>query len=298
MNRMSIIEQKKKPLINKAVAFQLFKYTIYCLLMLDIYHFFLEDYAASTQTFAKGISANEIIEAFTATIDTIAWLVLLLLFELETYILEDEQIKGKVKWTMNTVRILCYCFIVYSLYGFISKFNLLHATVPFITKDVCSLIGTSFTYIKEIDQYLPLSKEICQGFVNTPLIQIVGTDIITEQNMLTETQRLSTVEVTNSITWLLVVLVLEIEVFLQLKGALSERKIKFSKWIKSVLYCVLFLVAGYWGIKGGFLDFRDAFLWLVAFWFIEMNIFQWSEEITQNKANNSADSLNSDGITS
>ena len=33
--------------------------------------------------------------------------------------------------------------------------------------------------------------------------------------------------------------------------------------------------AAYRGVKGDFLDFWDAFLWLVAFIFIEMNVSQW-----------------------
>jgi len=273
---MSVV--KKSRYFNQAVVFQVFKYSIYLLLANDIYHFFVEDYAASSQTYAKGILPSQIIEAFTATIDTAAWLVLLLIFELETYILEDEQIQGKTKWAINFVRALCYLIIIYSFYGFISKFNLLHTTVPFVTNDVCSLIGTSFTYIKEIDKYLPLTADICKGFVNTPLIQIVDTQIITNQQLLTETQRLSTVEVTNSATWLLVVAILEIEVFLQLRGKLTKHAIVLSKWLKYVLYTVLFIAAAYWGIKGGLLDFWDAFLWLVAFWFIEVNIFQWNAE--------------------
>jgi len=287
----------RKKLIDRATAFQIFKYTIYILLAFDIYHFFIEDFSASTQTFAKGILLSEIIEAFTATIDTAAWLVLLLLFELETYILEDEQIKGKVKWAINTIRVFCYGFIVYSLYGFISKYNLLHTTLPFITKDVCALIGTSFTYIKEIDQYRPLTSEVCKAFGNTPLIQIAGTQIITDQAQLVATQRLSTAEVTNSITWLLVVFILEVEVFLQLNGKLSDRVLTLSKWVKSVLYGVLFLVAGYWGIKGGFLDFRDALLWLVAFWFIEMNIFQWNVETKEDTEKNEEINQIEKGIT-
>ena len=269
---------KNSRYFNETVIFQIFKYSIYLLLANDIYHFFVEDYAASTQTFAKGISPSQIIEAFTATIDTAAWLILLLIFELETYILDDEQIKGKTKLAINATRVFCYLVIIYSFYGFISKFNLLHTTIPFITNDVCSLIGTSFTYIKEIDKYLPLTADVCKGLVNTPLIQIVDTQIITTQAQLIETQRLSTVEVTNSATWLLVVCILEIEVFLQLRGKLTKQTIVLSKWLKYVLYTVLFIAAAYWGIKGGLLDFWDAFLWLVAFWFIEVNIFQWNAE--------------------
>jgi len=45
-----------------------------------------------------------------------------------------------------------------------------------------------------------------------------------------------------------------------------------------VLYSILFAAAAYWGLLGDFLDFWDAFMWLVAFVFIEMNIFQWQAE--------------------
>ena len=46
----------------------------------------------------------------------------------------------------------------------------------------------------------------------------------------------------------------------------------------AVLYSILFLAAVYWGVKGDFVDFWDAFLWLVAFVFIEMNVFEWRAE--------------------
>ena len=45
-----------------------------------------------------------------------------------------------------------------------------------------------------------------------------------------------------------------------------------------MLYPVLFVAAVYWGFEGSFLDFWDAFLWLVAFVFIEMNVLEWHEE--------------------
>jgi len=45
-----------------------------------------------------------------------------------------------------------------------------------------------------------------------------------------------------------------------------------------VLYSLLSLAALYWGVKGDFVDFWDAFLWLVAFIFIEKNVFDWRRE--------------------
>jgi hypothetical protein len=34
----------------------------------------------------------------------------------------------------------------------------------------------------------------------------------------------------------------------------------------------------YWGFDGDFVDFWDAFLWLVAFFFIELNVVEWRHE--------------------
>ena len=275
---MTIIKNDKKLIFNKELIFQFFKYAVYIMLSMNVYHFFVEDFNASSQTFANGISPTQIIEAFTATIDTAAWVVLLLLFELETYVLDDDKIKGLVKWSIDLTSILCYAFIIYSFYGYVSKYFMIHNIIPFSIDDACSLVGGAFTYIEDIDEYLPLTTEICTSFNSTQLFRVVGTQIITTPENLIEAQRLSTVEVINSANWLIIVFILEVDVFLQLRGRLTSRIISISKRIKFVLYSILLFAAIYWGIKGDFLDFWDAFLWLVAFVFIELNIFEWNAE--------------------
>ena len=37
------------------------------------------------------------------------------------------------------------------------------------------------------------------------------------------------------------------------------------------------IAAVYWGVKGDFVDFWDAMLWLIAFVFIELNVFEWRQ---------------------
>ena len=82
----------------------------------------------------------------------------------------------------------------------------------------------------------------------------------------------------NSVTWILVVLVLEADVRLQLRGAYAGQWLFASKVSKVGLYGILFAAAVYWGFEGDFLDFWDAFLWLFAFFFIEQNLFVWQQE--------------------
>ena len=82
----------------------------------------------------------------------------------------------------------------------------------------------------------------------------------------------------NAGTWLIIVVLLQAEVWLQLKDKLTDHLLRIDKISKGFFYSILFVCAAYWGIKGTFLDFWDAFLWLVAFIFIELNIFQWHTE--------------------
>jgi hypothetical protein len=88
--------------------------------------------------------------------------------------------------------------------------------------------------------------------------------------------------VINSATWLLVVLFIEIDVRILLKHDRFNRFLVYNNYIKGALYLILLLVAVYWGIAAELLDFWDAFLWLVAFAFIEMNIFNWQAQAETN----------------
>ncbi|NIL94346.1 MAG: hypothetical protein GTO71_07895, partial [Woeseiaceae bacterium] len=86
------------------------------------------------------------------------------------------------------------------------------------------------------------------------------------------------IDVINSGVWLLVVLILETDVRLQENNRYEGLVLKLSNAFKAVLYSLLLLAAIYWGIEGDFVDFWDAFLWLVAFVFIELNVFEWHKE--------------------
>lgn len=104
---------------QKISWFQLFKYIIYLLLAVNVYLFFNEEFSATTFRFEHGVSLSEIIVAYSATIDTATWVVLLIIFEFETYVIPDENLKGKLMWFLNGMSILCYIIIVYSFYAYI-----------------------------------------------------------------------------------------------------------------------------------------------------------------------------------
>jgi hypothetical protein len=267
--------------LHPRLLYTAFKYTVYFLLGVDTVLFFQEDLAASAETFGGDIGWGNVVEAFTAAIDTAAWLVLLLLFELETAVISDEKLQGGLKWVFSAVRVVCYVFIVWSFYGYVAKYGVVTDISPFTVADVCSLLGGDWTWVADLDEYPPLDPESCALLQGRELLQINGTHIIGTREALDAAGRLAIIDILNSGTWLIIVALLEIEVWMQLRDTLTERLLRVSKYIKVVFYALLFVCAIYWGIYGDFLDFWDAFLWLVAFIFIEMNIFQWHEEVEE-----------------
>lgn len=272
--------------ISRENLFRLFKYSVYAALTLNVYLFFAEEWAAAAHRFADGVAMSDIIEGFAASIDTAAWVVLLLMFELETYVLDDEQFTPRTTWTLHGLRAVCYAFIIYSFYGYLMKLIFVQGTVALPNvSDLCTLVNGQWAYAIDFDEYEILTTANCTTMSSASAFhQYQGITAVVDQRGLIDIIRLAWVDVINSAVWLLVVFVLEIDVRLQETNKLEGRILRLSNASKYVLYTVLLFAAIYWGVKGDFVDFWDAFLWLVAFVFIELNVFEWRQESLQKQA--------------
>ena len=274
-------------LLQPHLIFKAFKYTVYALLSVNIALFFQEEMLATEQTFSQGINLVDIIQGFAATIDTAAWVLLLLLFELETSVLSDDTLrKTKVKVAFIALRVFSYGFIGYAFYGYFSKMLLTYNISPVAVDDLCALVGQGYASIVTLDEYPLLDAQSCAVLADQALFQLNGQQVLGSASDWVSIQWLAWVDVINSATWVAVVIILEVDVWLQLRGRLQGSIVSASKVIKLFLYSILFVAAAYWGLLGDFLDFWDAFMWLVAFVFIEMNLFQWQAE-TDEAAGNS-----------
>lgn len=272
--------------VDRRLLFQLFKYTVYALLALNIYLFFDEESAAAALQFRDGVGLHNVIEAFSATIDTAAWVVLLLMFELETYVLDDAQVTNPVKWSLHGLRAFCYALIVWAFVGYVENLVFLYEAVPLAgISNICALLPGSWSWAETLDQYAAITSANCATLSPAAaFFQFNDMAAIVDAEGLKDIRRLAWVDVINAAVWLLVVLVLEIDVRLQEHERFEGLAFRLSSAAKFVLYSVLLLAAIYWGFKGDFVDFWDAFLWLVAFVFIELNVVEWREEDNEEMA--------------
>jgi len=269
-------------------GFQSFKYIVYTLLAINVYLFFQEEWLASKVVFSSGITFDNLIEAFSSTIDTAAWLVLLLLFELETYVIDDSKLVGATKWSLHGIRAFCYIFILYSLYGYMTKVGLIGQFSPHQVTDLCSLVK-EWKFMETLNVYNELTIETCKTLsaTNTEFYAHTPFKVIVDANTLQDTRMLAWVDVLNASAWVGVVIMLEIDVHTQLGNISSKLWEKYNRFVKVTVYGILFIAAVYWGVTGNFLEFWDAFLWIVAFVLIEMNMFEWQAEVAERNSKSS-----------
>lgn len=266
--------------INSSRLFQLFKYTVYVLLAINVYLFFAEESLAARVQFPLGVPLEDTILAFAATIDTAAWVVLLLMFELETFVLEDRHFNPLVSWSLQGVRIICYGFIVYAFYGYVINLTFINQAVPYTgLVDICALVSDGWSYAVDLDEYTQLTAANCNSFSDAGIFFRFNDMLaVVDTQGLNDIRNLAWTDVINAAVWLLVVLVLEVDVRLQEHNRFEGFALWASNVAKFVLYSLLLVAAIYWGVKGDFVDFWDAFLWLVAFVFIELNVFEWRQD--------------------
>ncbi len=151
--------------------------------------------------------------------------------------------------------------------------------------NLCALADGQWSFATTLDEYAVISAANCTELSSADSFFRFGdTFAVVDAGGYRDILMLAAVDVINAFVWILVVLVLEMDVRLQEKDKLEGRILTISTVLKYVLYSILFLAAVYWGVKGDFVDFWDAFLWLVAFFFIEMNVVEWRQEEAEEKA--------------
>lgn len=262
-------------------SFTLFKLFVYGSLCFSGGQFIYEDLVAARLLLNGESSLADILNIFSVTIDTVSWLLLLVVFELETSILEDEQLQGVLKWSLNTLSALCYLVIIYAFTGYVGKLMMLAAGAETSLPSLCQMLEQGLVVMIDMDEYEALSAQNCGALSAEALGKIQGYPIIYQQSIYDKVLGLATVAAINSGAWILIVAVLQAEIVLQLRGQWNRHLVVLATTAKALLYGVLLLMAIYWGLEGDFVDFWDAFLWLAGFFIIELNVLNWQKESAQ-----------------
>jgi hypothetical protein len=272
--------------ITKKSAFRIFKVGIFWVLMINLLWYLYEDVTGFLYL-SPGYTFFDAAEAFAVTIDYVAWMVLIVLFEMETSAHKKDRFTGTRKWVIAGLTTACYVVLVYAAYGYVAALEDAYAYEPIETESACYFANTNFAYLTPEARPVELTHENCGAFEGKKIFTITTDNLIVTEANLLALKRLSWVDVFNASAWLVVVFLFQIEVILERSKKLTRHRLVVLLVFKGVAYLVLLGCAVYWTMYSAFIDFWDAWLWLLAFILIDLNMLGLDESQNQ-KANRNA----------
>jgi hypothetical protein len=269
--------------IRSGIVYNSFKYAMYALLLINTFYFFEINSAAEQATFKSGVSLSDFIVAYADAIDSLAWVALLLLFEIETSYDPPERHRIWVQPLIAGATLLCWAVIVYSFYGYYGGLDMLPGFSVYAGPDACALIGTDAHFAVSLDEYVPLDAANCVEIA-------AGAQYSADLNMFAPhdnfsmIKRLLWTDVVNAGAWIVVAGIIELEIILRIAGRATPQFLRIANIVKAPFWVVLAVAVVYWWMLDAPLDAWDAFLWIAAFFFIELNMIAKHEERARRRA--------------
>lgn len=263
---------------------QTIKWLVYTLVIINFGFYIRNDLVIAGHTLYSGSSLLEISRAFATTIDESAWIILLLLFELETYLLSDDPLSRAKTLLMQGIRLVCYISLAHTLYAYGVYLAEIYAAVPVEgVTNLCQLIGKDLSYASNL-VYSEINSSNCASLSSANQFFYVDPPtffIVEDAAGLAIEKQLAWIDIFEAIIWLLILLSIEVAVWLQDRNigqGLIFKTLSITKWC---LYSLLWAAAGYWIYRGHYMFAWDEFVWIAGFVAIEMNMRAWRKELIE-----------------
>lgn len=263
---------------------QFIKLTVYTLLLINFALYIRDDWVIATHTMRNGGSLLDWTSAFAATIEESAWIIMLILFELETHVLSDEYMSRRKVVAMHLVRLVCYGSLAHTLFAYgIYAYELsMVKVIPDIT-GLCQLVSADVSFTANLE-YTQLDGNNCTQltsasrffYIDPPEFLIV----VDSAGLLIERQ-LAWVDVMELVAWLLILFTIEVTVYLQDRGTVKGMVIIGLNTAKVLSYLLLLVAIFYWIYRGHWMFAWDEIVWIAGFLIIELNVVERRNEITE-----------------
>jgi hypothetical protein len=281
------LTESKASGLTKESAFRLFKIGIFWVLMVNLVYYLYEDVSAYLYI-AAGATLFDTLEAFAVSIDYVAWMVLIVLFEMETSAQSKDLLTGARKWMIGGLTGICYVVLVYAAYGYAAALVDTYNLEPIEDRSACYFANTNFAYMTESARPVELTEKNCGDLEGEKLFKFPSDNVIAIESIIPALLKLGWIDIFNSNAWLLVVLLFQVELSFEQAKKLTKRRLKIVMVWKTFAYLVLMVCAIYWTVYSAFIDWWDAWLWLAAFILIDLNMLGLNETQNQQAVNRAA----------
>ena len=276
--------------VNSQVVKQSVKWIVYSLLLVNFALYLNWDWHGATHALGPAEPLIKWLQAYAASIDYAAWLVLILLFELETYALSDTAFTPLVSRLVHGIRLICYLFVLHTVYAYSVNTYEVYFEVEQAAgvSDLCQVADGRISYVHN-QQYTYLNEDNCAELgTGSDYFLLDKGRVIADLVNLDRERWLAWLDVVEAVIWLLIMALIELTIRLQDRGVSSGRVVTRLNYLKFAGYSTLMGIAVYWGLTDLFLNFWDETLWIGGFAAIEMNMSDWREELEEAKAADTA----------
>ena len=258
---------------------QLVKALVYGLLLVNFVQYILIDIDVARHTMHSGWKWHDWTAAFATTLDETAWFVLLILLELETYVLSDEAFTPVRIWLMQIVRLVCILFIGHAVLAFGKDLVELSRSCDLTVVDPCELAGQGLSFARNL-AYVEIEADTCASIeAAPPLVLFDQKQLVTDRRGIRIEWELAWADFIEVVVWLAILALIEIRVRLQDRGITAGSAFRLARVLTPTLYGVLWLIAAYWAFRGHWVYSWDEALWILGFMAIGANLSQWRKEI-------------------
>ncbi len=259
---------------------QWIKWTVYALLLINFGFYIVEDWTRALHTLHAGSGFLDWTSSFATTIDESAWFLLLLMFELETYVVDDRHWTRWVSRTVRGVRMVCFVMIAHTVFAFASTVRDYQATVPVESAgSLCELVDADVSYVYNLE-YTAVTEQNCNNLSAAKQFYRLGKDPVVSDFAGLQLERdLAWADLLEVTIWLLILLAIEIIVRRQDKGIVAGPVVPALNRFKLLLYGSLLILGVYWSSLSHWLYTWDTLVWIGGFAAIEMNLSKWRAEL-------------------
>jgi hypothetical protein len=277
ISRLAALDESKLHQIQQVV-----KWTVYTLLIINFGYYIVEDWNRAVHTLDAGSSFLDWTSEFATSIDESAWFLLLFMFELETYVIEDEGWTGKVAYTVHGIRLFCYTMIAHTVYAYaITVVNLQPTVAVEEVSNLCDMVEDNVSYVYNLE-YTAVTEQTCAGLSDKPSFYWLADDpVVSDMSGLKLERQLAWVDLVEAVVWLLILLAIEIVVRLQGRGVTGGTLLSTANAVKIFLYMSLIAIGIYWASLSHWLYLWDELVWIGGFAAIEMNVTEWRNELRE-----------------
>ena len=263
---------------------QAIKWTVYTLLIINFVYYIFEDWNRAMHTLHAGSTFLDWTSEFATSIDESAWFLLLAMFEIETYVIDDEDWTGRLARTVRGIRLFCYVLIAHTVYAFVITLIDLQPTV--VVEDVsnlCDMTGADVSYVYNLE-YTEVNAQTCGELSDESQFYWLADDpLVSDMAGLDLERDLAWVDLFEAVTWVLILLAIEAVVRLQGRGVTGGKLMSTANGASIFLYLALIGFGIYWATLSHWLYLWDELVWIGGFAAIEMNLSEWRNELLGDK---------------